>query len=286
VNIVSEPFNFPLIGFVNIARGNHLFPQIGFINLNTANFSSLQAGFINTALGDVNGLQLGFINTAAGDLSGLQLGFVNTANSFAGSQIGFINTTARESQGLQLGFVNTAARAHNGVQIGFVNYAESIENGIPIGFISIVRRGGYRAVELSFTEFYHFNAGLKLGVERFYSTLFAAYNSVTDFDLKYFAAGLGFGSIIRISESFFVNPEVNSLSTFESRGNRQYLSFVPFFGFDINRFFSVTLGPSVTWTRANSDAELRSPNFYITEHRINDNNSIVVGARAALRLRF
>jgi len=285
VNIVSEPFRFPLIGFVNIFRGSHTLPQIGFVNWNTGDFSSWQFGFVNTAGGDLNGVQAGFVNTAVGDTNGLQFGFLNTTRSFSGTQIGFVNTASRESQGLQLGFVNTSMQTLSGMQIGFVNFVDSIENGIPIGFISIVRQGGFRAVEYSFSEFFHFNIGLKLGVERFYTTIFAAYNSVTEFDAEHFAIGLGFGTIIPITGSFFFNPELNNMSAFMNGGNRQFLSFVPYIGFNISQRLSIAVAPSVTWTRTEDDY-LPSPSFSMMEHTINDNNSIVAGARAAVRFRF
>ena len=285
VNIIHEPFRFPLIGFVNIFRGNHTFPQIGFVNWNTGDFSPWQFGFVNTAGGDLNGTQTGFVNTAIGDTSGLQFGFVNTTRSFSGAQIGFVNTVSQESRGLQLGFVNTSVQTLTGTQIGFVNFADSIEDGLPIGFISIVRHGGFRAVEYSFSEFFYFNVGLKLGVEIFYTTIFAAYNSVTEFDAEYFAIGLGFGTIIPITGSFFFNPELNSMSAFMNGGNRQFLSFVPYVGFNISQRLSIAIAPSVTWVRTETDS-LPSPSFSMMEHSINESNSIVVGARAALRFRF
>jgi len=299
-NLVTEPFAFPLIGFVNVVRGSHALPQIGFINLNTGNFSSVQAGFVNAAGGDfsgaqvgfvntviggVTGAQVGFVNTAIGDTSGLQLGFVNSTLSFDGAQIGFVNTAARESRGFQLGFVNTSTRTLSGAQIGFINYVDSIENGIPVGLISIVRNGGYRAIEVSFSEFHNVTVGLKLGVERFYSTIFASYNSVDEFDIDYFFVGLGFGSIINITESFFFNPELNSITTV-GNDNRHFLSFVPFFGYNINRNFSAVIGPSVTWMSASDNGYLQEPFFNIAYNSIDDNNSIVVGFRAAVRFRF
>jgi len=285
VNIIYEPFRFPLVGFVNIFRGSHTLPQIGFVNWNTGDFSPWQFGFVNTAGGDLNGVQTGFVNTVIGGTDGLQFGFVNTTRSFSGVQIGFVNTASRESRGLQLGFVNTSAQTLSGTQIGFVNFVDSIENGIPIGFISIVRQGGFRAVEYSFSEFFHFNIGLKLGVERFYTTIFVAYNFITEFDAEHFAIGLGFGTIIPITGSFFFTPELNNMSAFMNGGNRQFLSFVPYVAFNISQRLSIAIAPSVTWARTEGNY-LPSPSFSMMEHTIDESNSIVVGARAALRFRF
>jgi len=286
VNVVSEPFGFPLIGFVNIFRGDHNLPQAGFVNWNMGNFSSLQAGFINAALGDLNGTQIGFVNITAGQTQGAQIGYLNISGAFTGAQVGFVNGAGQESRGLQLGFVNAAARTLTGMQIGFVNFADSIEDGIPIGFISIVRRGGFRAVEFGFSEFFHFNAGLKLGVERFYTTIFVSYNAIDELAPEHFALGAGFGTLIPITDRFFFTPEINSMGAFMNGANRQFLSFVPYFGYNLNNHFSIAIAPSVTWASADEDSGLQSPSFSIAEHSIDGRNSIVFGARAALRFRF
>jgi hypothetical protein len=285
VNIVNENFRFPLIGFVNIANGEHSLPQFGFINWNTRNFSTLQAGFINTVGCNMSGVQLGFVNTSVGDVNGLQSGFINTTKGLSGAQIGFINTAINGGRGFQLGFVNTSVQKLQGVQIGFINYADSIEDGIPIGFISIIRNGGYKAIEYSFSEFYPINIGLKLGVEKFYSTIIAAYNPIEGYSQESFATGLGFGSIIPINASFFINPELNWLNT-TGKNNRQILSFVPNFGFNVNKKISVTMGPSVTWSYNFSGDGLKEPFFSIFNYNINEKNSIVIGARASIRFGF
>jgi hypothetical protein len=241
VNVVSEPFAFPLIGLVNVARGDHRPLQLGLVNLNTGNFS------------------------------GLQTGLANIARSFNGAQIGLVNIATRGSRGLQL---------------GLVNYVDSMESGLPIGLISVVRQGGYRVVEFGFSDFFHFSMGLKLGVERFYTTIFAAYNSVDEFAIEHFGTGLGFGSIFNITRLFFFNPELNNFAVLASDANRQFLSFVSYFGFNLGQNFSIAFGPSATWIWNWDDVEPPSPLFTVAEYTINNTNSIVIGARAALRFHF
>ena len=285
LNIVNENFRFPLVGFVNIARGNHNLPQFGFVNWNTGDFSTLQAGFVNTVGGDISGVQLGFVNTSIGDLNGWQIGYINTAQTLQGVQIGFVNSTRNGGQGFQLGFVNTSFERLQGVQLGFINFADSIEDGIPIGVISIVRQGGYRAVEFSLTEFHLINIGLKLGVERFYSTLIVGYDPTGDFSQRSFAAGVGFGTIIHINNSFFINPQLNTLNTIGRNGSH-LLSFVPNVGFNLSESISITLAPSLTWAYNFSSREVQQPAFSILRHNINSSNDIVIGARAGIRFRF
>jgi len=284
-NVVYEPFPFPLIGFINNARGDHSLFQIGFVNLNTGNFTGLQYGFVNRTGENFLGLQYGFVNTTGGNFSGLQYGFVNTA--------------ANNVIGAQIGFVNVARQAVTGTQIGFINVADSYENGIPIGFLSFVRNGGYRAIEYSFTEFHPLTVGFKIGLEIFYSTIFAAYNPVNEFEHGGFATGLGFGSIIPIDNFFFFNPELNFLSSVSrNRASISYISFVPYFGINLGRF-SIAAAPSVTWVhtidveRLNRrfdvnirSAEIPDPLFSLYTHNQNDYNRMVVGARVAARLRL
>jgi len=313
-NNVSEPFPFPLIGFVNIARGNHRGAQIGFTNRNTGTFDGLQgsfvnttggdikgvqAGFVNTAAGNIQGAQFGFINTDTGNLKGAQYGFVNTTSAFTGAQAGFVNTAAKESIGAQIGFVNTSAQKLNGVQVGFVNYADSIEKGVPLGFISIVRHGGYRAVEYSFSEFYPVTIGFKLGVEKLYTSFFVGYNPSGEFDREDLAFGLGLGSILPITGAFFFNPEIVVMSPpfQEAKGGALVQSIVPLFGFNLGKHFSITAGPTVSLASSFNEAEAPEPlfsimnhtitkNYSIEEHTIDATYNIVVGARAGIRVRF
>jgi len=287
LNIVSEDFHFPLIGFVNIARGSFSTIELGFVNWNTRNFTGVQAGFINTVGGDLSGVQAGFVNTAAGNVNGIQYAFVNTAvGSVNGLQVGFVNTAVKGGKGLQLGFVNVSGQKYKGMQIGFVNYADSIESGVPIGFISILRHGGYCALEYGFSEYYPVTIGFKIGVEKFYTSIFVAYSPFQDTLENKFGSGLGFGSILPITPSFFFNPELNSLSQMMGATNTQLNTFVPYFGYNINRNFSVVAGPSVIWTYDHDGEDILRPFFSLLNRDINERHSIILGARAALRYRF
>ena len=327
-NNVDEDFHAPIIGFVNIARGNFKTAEIGFINWNTQNLigpqlgfvntighdlDGVQAGFVNTAFGNiygwqtafintartVNGVQSGFVNTAFNDLYGWQGGFVNTAREIKGAQTGFVNTAFSGGQGAQAGFVNVSVKKLRGMQIGFVNYADSIEDGIPIGFLSIVREGGYHAIEYSFSEYMPFNLAFKIGVEKFYTTFNAAINPFNEPGTKAFAFGLGMGSIIPIGNLFYFNPEFSHLNVYKLREidvrkdewnmweeNTNILTFAPYFGFNIFKNFSIFAGPSVSWAYNYGGKNKAEPFFAIYNHEINDKHSIVVGARVGLRVKF
>ena len=312
VNSVAEPFPYPLVGFVNIARGNHRTAQVGFINWNTGNFDGLQVSFVNTTMGNLSGVQASFINTTIGNFSGIQAGFVNTTvGEMTGPQAGFVNTAIGRVTGPQIGFVNVATQGVRGFQLGFVNYTDNIEDGIPIGFISIVRQGGYQAIEYSFSEFHPVSAAFKIGLEKFYTNLLIGYNPTTEvfkrdgFAYYGVAFGMGFGSVLPIGKIFFFNPELNWLSSSPVRDDEEsylglnFVSFVPSFGINIGKHFSITAGPSVTWASAyiyhpdaddwmdavDTNVSMPRPLFGYN-HEITPNQSIVIGARAALRLRF
>ena len=159
----------------------------------------------------------------------------------------------------------------------------------------------YFALEYSFSEFHPFSLGLKLGTEDFYGTLIIGINPFNDFTSKPVAIGMGVGSIFRINNSFFINPEIYEItSIFFGMPSPNFVGLVPYFGYNINKNFSIRLGPSITWVRGNKlvktdslpffkvelTENLEKPLYKISEIIINDNNSIVFGFRAALRFKF
>ena len=265
VNVVNERFHFPLIGFVNIAGGSHNLPQIGFVNWNQD---------------DLTGLQLGFINTVGGNIAGLQMGFINTTvHSFTGFQLGFVNTASDGVDGAQISFINVTKHL-NGLQLGFINYVDSIEQGIPVGFLSIVREGGYRAVESGISELSPFNVSFKIGIEQFYTSFSVSYNPFGDGIREQVMLGGGFGTIIRLNESFFINTEITSNNAVTG-SYQQYLNFVPYIGYNITSNLSIVAGPSIAWHYADKDL---IPIFYnIGQYSINDDNKLYFGAKAAVR---
>jgi hypothetical protein len=172
------------------------------------------------------------------------------------------------------------------MQFGFINYADSIDGGIPIGFLSIVRNGGYYALEYSFSEYYPVTFGFKIGLEKFYTTIFAAFSPIQEKTARKFAYGLGFGSILPITGSFFFSPELITMSQMGFSNNTLFSSFVPYFGYNINRNFSVTAAPTFTWAYNDEGEDTLKSLFSILNREINDKHGISLGVRAALRYRF
>jgi hypothetical protein len=298
VNVVSEDFRFPLIGFVNIAMGGHRIPQLGFVNWNTGAFTSLQMGFINTAGGDTRGVQAGLVNTVRGTMYGFQASLVNTVSGdTAAAQMGLVNTAGGKARGLQMGLANMAFREIRGAQFGLVNgtkelrglqfgllnYSDSVEAGIPIGMLSIVRKGGYRALELSFAETMPLTLSFKIGTEKFYNSLSVSYDPGITEPRAAFGFGYGVGSIIPVAKGFFVNPELNGISTFEFKQN--FVSLTPLAGFRLGSRFSVVAGPSLTYMYVKEDSNNSGPLFTIGKE-VADGHSLLLGVKAGIRVQF
>lgn len=283
-NVVPDNFRYPLIGFINLAEGNHKGLQVGFVNTTMRNFEGLKVGFVNTTLQNSRGAKVGFVNTTRQNAEGLRLGYINTTlGSYKGATIGFVNTTMENTEGLQLGFVNIAKKELNGAQIGFINVADSIPNGIPIGFLSFVEKGGYRAVEVSVNELYTLNLAFKIGVPRFYSYLQGSYNNSYS---KQFALGFGFGSLISMGNKFYFNPELGNLSPLTSIDNN-VTNLAANVRYSISPRFQVATGISAVWINHQQGKNLYDPPFYsIINHEINNRNRILMGARIALSYSF
>jgi hypothetical protein len=311
VNKVPDGFNFPLIGFLNVAEGSHAGAQVGFINRNQKNFRGLQLSFINAVGGNVNGVQSGFVNASSENYDGLQLGFVNAlAGTLKGSQIGFVNVAVPQVKGLQMAFVNASggevkgmqmgfvnvsggevkgmqtgfvniSKVVKGLQFGFVNLADSLVKGFPIGFLSFVRKGGYQALELSLTESFPFNLSFKTGIKALYTSLMFSWNP--DYG-EHYALGLGIGSIIPISRSVYFNPEVTAQGTYPDY--HEIYGLTTQLGFALNRRLHLSLGPSLVWLNRESREYFYDPLFYFYEYRVDDKNKIVMGARISLKYNF
>jgi len=330
-NVVPDNFPIPLVGFVNLARGNHSTLQAGFININIKDFTGLQAsfvnttfgglkglqtsfanttfgnfyglqsGFVNTTFGDFTGLQASFVNTTSGNQKGLQAGFVNsnlknhvgaqagfvntTIGSFKGLQAGFVNTVIKETEGVQMSFVNVARKGIKGFQLGFINLADTVSDGVPIGFISVVRRGGFRALELSSDGFYPVNLAFKIGVPKFYTFFMGSYCEQYE---QPFAVGIGAGTLIPRGDKIIINPEIRSLTPLDNS-----VVFSNMSSLDLNVRYriveglQVAAGPTIGWVTHSNQVDIyKKPFFSFLNREVDSNKRIIVGARLAISYSF
>lgn len=285
VNITGSSTDGAQVGFLNLSRQNLTGAQVGYVNATSSTAEGAQIGFINACKDTFSGMQVGFVNAIGGTADGVQVGFMNgVRRSITGGQVGFVNAAADSLNGVQVGFVNAGAGWVKGTQIGFVNVADSLTGGIPLGFLSFVRKGGFKALEVSHTEMYPVNLAFKTGVDVFYTTFMGSYNP--DFKNE-FALGAGLGSNIKLSTRFFFNPEAISQVTFE-RHPQQIVSLNTMFGFNVSRNISLVAGPDVVWINGayKRDQPLYKPAYSIYYNKIDQHNSLHVGIKASVRIRF
>ncbi len=250
-NIVSDSVEgSQFAGFANITSGTFTgWQNAGFMNLSNGNFKGLQgSGFANIANDSVVGAQFsGFVNVAGKKMQGAQFaGFANVAGgNIDGTQFaGFINT-AGDVKGTQVsGFINVAKKL-KGAQIGFINYTDSLESGTPIGFLSIVRKGGYRAFELTSNETFQAGAQFKTGAPLFYNIFLIGAKPADNF---YWGWGYGFGTNLKNTGKLRINLDLVAMHVNENALWTDYVNLLNKanlgFSWQIAKKFAVTAGPT------------------------------------------
>lgn len=304
VNVTKDSFSGAQISYINITGKQQQGAQIGFINLAQNGNGALQIGTVNAIAKESKGMQIGYVNATGKNTEGAQIGFVNVAGGNAtGGQIGFVNTTTKEVDGAQVAFVNVAGKKISGAQVGyvnvgktikgtqvgFINIADSFSSGMPVGFLSIVRKGGYYALELSANELYYYNAAVKIGVKPLYTSFGISYNP--NFKNE-FAWNVGLGSMLYASRHFFFNPEITAISSIEK--NPQYFTqFSTSLGYSFGPV-AIKAGPTFTWSYLETDNAVKTeappkayqPEYSFYKNNFDAQNSFWIGAKASLVFSF
>lgn len=227
-NIVKNNVNgAQFAGFLNVNGGNLEGAQFaGFFNATVGEMEGVQgAGFMNMATGHTEGAQFagfmnvithdaeavqaaGFANFASGNVEGAQFtSFINYSHDVNVQVAGFMNVASGDVKGFQgSGFINIA-RNVKGVQLGVFNVADSVD-GVPIGLLSIVRKNGYRKLEVWGSETLHANVGFKIGVEKFYNIF--AFGSQFAAENFRWGMGYGIGTQVELSERNYLNIDLMS----------------------------------------------------------------------------
>lgn len=286
INLATNGTDGAQVGFVNLTRGYVEGAQVGYVNIATTSAEGAQVGFVNGCRDSMEGVQVGFVNAIGNNADAAQVGFINgVAGQTEGAQIGFVNVAAGNMDGAQVGFVNITGKKHKGLQLGFINVSDSLEDGIPFGFVSFVRKGGFMAKEISASEMYPLNLAFKTGVPLFYTTFIASFNP----DLRHrFALGGGIGSNLRISNTFFFNPEALSQFTVERR-TQQITSLNTLVGLTFAKRISLLAGPNLVWvhkSRNNDTNTLYEPLTSLYHEKLDARNSLHIGMKGALRISF
>ena len=234
-------------GFFNVNKGSGIAIQsAGFVNLNAGDIKGIEtAGFFNTSrdftgiqaagfgnlAGKVEGGQAGGFFNISGDITGGQAaGFVNRAKNVLGGQAaGFVNLAGDVQGGQAAGFVNLAEDVEGGQAAGFINVARNVKgfqiagfinicdsiDGVPIAVVSIVRKNGYRKIEISSDETFYLNTSLKMGVEKFYTSITLGMR--TNHAKNYYSYGFGAGTNIVFDpkKSLSIEYQMQQLFDFE-----------------------------------------------------------------------
>lgn len=180
--------------------GNTVLEFGGLYNVNTYLTKGVQfAGIANYSGGADHATQIaGIINVAT--------------HGTAAAQIGGIVNVAKDA-GVQIGGIVNVARKVKGVQIGLINFAEECD-GVPIGFISIVKQGGKREFELSFSDIINTGVSFKLGTDKLYTIFTGGVNYVNN-PIEYMA-GIGLGTHINWKKGWGNQIELIGYSLSES----------------------------------------------------------------------
>jgi len=282
-NVVSDSVEaLQLAGFANVVSGT------------TEGWQS--AGFLNITTGDVKGFQIaGFMNLAGKNLQGGQIaGFYNqTTDSVDGGQIaGFMNMTNGLIQGAQVsGFLNVARRL-KGTQIGFINICDTLESGTPFGFLSIIRKGGYMALEVSADETFFANASWKTGGKALYN-IFTI--SARPGNTNYWGWGYGFGSHLKSTGKFRINLDLTATHVNDNTLWTNHLNLLSRaklgFTWQAAKHFAISAGPTFNVLTRNSNVS--EPNNFVAPiapynvYKKNHNGTqVIIWPGAHLSIRF
>jgi len=268
INIVGDGMSgMQTAGLVNIIGDKMIGMQTaGIINIVGDGMSGMQtAGLVNIVGDDAKGLQVGGLaNIVGGEMKGLQVS-------------GLANVAGEEMKGVQISLYN---RAHTskGLQIGLVSVNDTIANGVSLSLINIVKKGAYKELELSFSDYANVALSFKMGTQKFYTIYTVGANFIED---NLFAFGIGFGNRTSIGKRFDFQPEFIYSSYFptdfkniqNANTTRLKLGFV----YRLNENFGLSLAPSVYVLNAdkgnNSDSEFYKTSSFGSLYTHNSNNS-------------
>lgn len=195
----GEVHGFQAAGLANHASGIAEGAQISGLLNKTKRLQGAQlSGVANMAYGDVQGTQLaGVVNKAENTNEILQAaGVVNLCDSVIGAQIAGVANISEVVDGAQISGLINIANEVKGLQLaGLINICDTID-GVPIAVLSVVKKGGYRAFELSTDENLWIHGSFRIGVEHFYSIFRLGYRVGEKYNASY---GIGFGILMGIS---------------------------------------------------------------------------------------
>ena len=194
-------------GIANISGSVKGIQFAGIANLSENVDYGIQFGGIANLSQNVNGIQFAGIANTAKNVTGIQFGGIaNAAESVTGIQFGGIGNLSREVTGMQFAGIFNRTETLRGFQFaGIVNITDTIEKGASIALINIVKKGFYRAWELSFADYMNVGFSFKMGTQKFY-TIFSA--GATFIEDKLWVTGIGVGNRTALTSRIDFQPEI------------------------------------------------------------------------------
>ncbi len=164
------------------------------------------SGLINVAKKEASGAQIAGLGNSAGSITGSQIsGLYNVSGKTSGAQVAGLVNIAGEVKGAQLSGIYNKAGKVSGVQIGLINFADSIDGGATIGLVNIVKKGGYKVIQVAGTDYMNMGISFKSGTRKIYSILSVGYNFTPE---SLFVTGLGVGRLIEMNKDWMLSPEL------------------------------------------------------------------------------
>ena len=227
----------------------------GLYNQNNGMTAGFQvAGFMNLTKGSVKGIQLAGLTNFSASVSGVQLaGLLNRSTGLTGLQIGGIVNTATHVKGVQLSGILNSAKTLNGLQIGLINIIDSDAAGGAVGLVTIVRKNGYREIEVALSDYQNIAVSFKAGVQQLYTILAVGYNFMNE---PLYSTSFGFGSVLSISRNWKLKPELVASSyinePFKPSKSMNVFHFKAGIMRKVNRF-GITVMPAVYYAKTNKN---------------------------------
>jgi len=149
----------------------------------------------------------------------------------------------------------------------------------------------YKSVDVALmSDIAPINIMFNIGIEKIYGSLIASYYPTffPEYETKFIGLGFGIGSNIFINSNVYFNPKITSIFLLENK-DTTFLGIKANFGYKINSFFSIHLGPGITWI--NYSAKYYDFHFigipYLGRTELNKNNSIIfLGTEIGIRFKF
>lgn len=235
-------------------------------------------GLYNTNIHLTKGFQFaGIVNYSGKTEGAVQFaGIANIAvNGDTPFQFAGIANVADEITGLQFAGIANVAKRVKGVQFGLFNYADE-SDGVSIGLINIVRKGGKREFEVSFSESLNTAVSFKLGTDKLY-TIFSGGINYLNTPTEY-AAGLGFGTHIAWKKGWGNQIEaIGYALTRDGSFNNQGVNMLTQLKFSFSKqfapHFKVFAGPVINMTISDVNTEKGITDSSITPWSMWSNDS-------------